>query len=279
VLAAVLALAASAAWGAGDFLGGLKSRTLAPLAILAVAQPVGLAAIAIVVLIAWEPWPGGAVLLAVPAAVLGTLGLVAFFRGMAAGAISLVAPIAATGALIPVGYGLATGERPSPFQLLGIALAVGGAAVTSYEPGSGAERPRLAAGVPWALLAALGFGGFFIPMHEAGEVSPLWATFVFRLASNTLVLVAVLGFRPRLARAPRDLVALGCIGLADTSGNVLFAAASAQEGLVSIVSVLASLYPVVTVALARLYLHERVRRVQEAGAAATLAGVVLVSAG
>src|ERR671910_394872 len=119
MLAAILALGASVAWGVGDFLGGIKSRTLAPLAVLA--------------LVHWEPWPGRDVLLAVPAAVLGTTGLIAFYRGMAAGAISLVAPIAATGVLLPVGFGLATGERPSAVQLAGIALAVGGAVVTSYE--------------------------------------------------------------------------------------------------------------------------------------------------
>ncbi len=279
MLAAVLALGASVAWGLGDFLGGLKSRALSPLAVMAVAQPVGLAAVAIAAAIHWEPWPGNRVLLAVPAAVLGTCGLVAFYRGMATGSISLVAPIAATGALIPVAFGLATGERPSPFQLAGIVLAVGGAVVTSYEPGVGSERPRLASGVAWALVAAVGFGGYFIPMHEAAEGDFLWASLVFRLASNTLVLAAVLTFRPRLTRSPLALATLACIGLADTGGNVLFAAASAQDALVSVVSVLASLYPVVTVALARVYLREQVGRVQEAGAAATLAGVVLVSAG
>jgi drug/metabolite transporter (DMT)-like permease len=252
---------------------------MAPLAVLAVAQPVGLAAIAIIVAVGRQPWPGTSVLLAAPAAVLGTVGLVAFYRGMAAGTISLVAPIAATGALIPVAFGLATGERPSSFQLTGIVLAVGGAVVTSYEPGTAERRGGLAAGVAWALVAAIGFGGFFIPMHEAAEDGFLWAVLVFRIASTTLVLAATLVVRPRLPRSRRDLTAIACIGLADTGGNVFFAAAAAEQGLVSIVSVLASLYPVVTVALARTYLRERVGRVQEAGAVATLAGVVLVSAG
>jgi drug/metabolite transporter (DMT)-like permease len=278
VLAAVLALGASVAWGVGDFLGGLKSRTLAPLAVLAVAQPVGLAAMLVVAAIHWEPWPGESALLAAPAALLGTLGLVAFYQGMAAGSISLVAPIAATGALLPVGFGLAIGERPSALQLAGIGLAVGGAVVTSYEPGAASERPRVAAGVGWALLAAVAFGGYFIPMHAASDGDFVWATLVFRLTSFSLVVAAVLAFRPRLTRSPRDLALIACIGLADTSGNVLFAAAASQ-GLVSVVSVLASLYPVVTVALARVYLRERVTRVQEAGAVATLTGVVMVSAG
>jgi drug/metabolite transporter (DMT)-like permease len=279
VLAAVLALAASVSWGVGDFLGGLKSRTLAPIAVLAVAQPVGLAAIALTVALSREPWPGSSVWLAAPAAVLGTSGILAFYRGMAAGTISLVAPIAATGALIPVAFGLATGERPSALQLGGIVLAVGGAVVTSYEPGTGGRRGGLAAGIAWALVAAVAFGSFFIPMHEAAEDGFLWAVLVFRIVSTALVLVAALIFRPRLPRGRRDLTTIAVIGLADTGGNVFFAAAAAEQGLVSVVSVLASLYPVVTVILARLYLRERVGRVQEAGAAATLAGVVLVSAG
>ena len=278
MVAAVLALAASVAWGIGDFLGGIKSRTLAPLAVLAVAQPVGLALMLVVGLVHWEPWPGREVLFAVPAAALGTTGLIAFYRGMAAGAISLVAPIAATGVLIPVAFGLATGERPSALQLVGIALAVGGAVVTSYEPGSATQRPRIAAGIGWALLAAVAFGGYFIPMHAASEDDFVWAALVFRTTSFSLVLIAVLALRPRLARAPRDLAVIACIGIADTSGNVFFAAAASQ-GLVSVVSVLASLYPVVTVVLARVYLRERVTRVQEAGAVTTLAGVALVSAG
>jgi drug/metabolite transporter (DMT)-like permease len=278
VLSPLLALGASVAWGIGDFIGGLKSRTLAPLAVLAIAQPVGFAAMAIVALIHWEPWPGPSVLWALPAAVLGTLGLIAFYRGMAAGVISLVAPIAATGALLPVAFGLATGERPSPVQLAGILLAIGGAVVTSYEPRTATERPRLAAGIGWALLAAIAFGGYFVPMHAAAESDFVWATFVFRATSFSLVALAVLVVRPRLPRARRDLAVIACVGLADTSGNVLFAAAASQ-GLVSVVSVLASLYPVVTVVLARVYLSERVTRVQEGGAAATLGGVVLVSAG
>ena len=278
MLAAALALGASVAWGIGDFLGGLKSRTLSPLAVLAVAQPVGLAMLLIAASIRWEPFPGRTVMWAAPAAVLGTLGLIAFYRGMAAGSISLVAPIAATGALLPVAFGLATGERPSQLQLFGIALAVGGAVVTSYERGTGSRPPRLAAGVGWALLAAVGFGGYFIPMHAAAQADFLWAALVFRLCSNTLVLAAVLARRPTLSRSPRELATIACIGLADTGGNVLFAAAASQ-GLVSVVSVLGSLYPVVTVMLARIYLRERVGRVQEAGAAATLAGIVAVSAG
>jgi drug/metabolite transporter (DMT)-like permease len=277
VPAAVLALAASAVWGIGDFLGGWRSRTLAPLAVLAVSQPIGLALLAIVVVARWQGPPGPKVALVVPAALFGTIGLFAFFRGMAAGAISIVAPIAGTSAVVPVAYGLATGDSPSDPQLLGFAAALGGVVLTSFDRRA-AGRVQLAAGVGWGLLAALAFGGYFVPMHEASGGDFLWAAFLFRTASTTLVWCAVLALRPPLRSARPYLPTLAAIGAADTGGNVFFAAASAH-GVVSVVSVLASLYPVVTVLLARLALHERVARSQEAGVAVTLAGIVLVSAG
>lgn len=275
--AALLALAASISWGIGDFLGGLRSRVLRPLTVLAVSQPVGLALVGLAVAARGVGPPGPRVLLVCPAAVLGTLGLVAFYRGMAAGAISVVAPIAGTSAAIPVAYGLATGDDPSPLQELGFAAAIVGIVLASWERGR-AGRVPVAAGVGWGLVAALAFGGYFVPMHAASQGDFLWAAFLFRAASTTLVWAAVLLLRPRLGAARRSLPSLAAIGVLDTGGNVFFAAASGL-GLVSVVSVLASLYPVVTVLLARLTLRERVARMQEVGVAITLASVVLVSAG
>jgi drug/metabolite transporter (DMT)-like permease len=278
VTAALLALAASVAWGVGDFLGGLKSRTIAVLTVMAIAQAVGLAWIAIIVALRGEGFPGAGVLWAVPAALCGTLGLAAFYRGMAAGSISIVAPLAATGAVIPVVAGIALGDRPSVVQLVGFPLAIGGAVVASREPHPALGAGRIAAGVPWALLAAVGFGLFFLPMHEAGTHDYLWAALVFRTSSFSVVLCALAIARPPLRVGGADVGVLALVGVLDTAGNVFFAASSGS-GLVSVVSVLASLYPVVTVALAWLYLRERLDFSQAAGVAAALAGVVLISAG
>jgi drug/metabolite transporter (DMT)-like permease len=275
LLTAALALAAAASWGVGDFLGGLKSRSLSPIAILIVAQPIGLTLLAIWVAARGEGPPGSSVLWACLASVLGTTGLVAFYRGMAAGALSIVAPIAGAGAAIPVIWGLARGDHPSGLQELGFVAAFAGVILASFE-----WRPqatRLAAGAGWAVIAMLAFGAYYIPMHAASHGDFLWAAFVFRLTSTTLIACAWLVLRPRRARRA-DLPVLASIGVLDTGGNVFFAAASSR-GLVSVVSVLASLYPVVTVLLARAVLHERVHRSQELGIALALGGIVLISAG
>jgi drug/metabolite transporter (DMT)-like permease len=277
--AALLALAASVGWGIADFLGGLKSRTIPLLAVLALAQPIGLALIAIVVLIGGVGEWRSAVLWAIPAAVLGSVGIAAFYRGMATGTISIVAPIAATGVLIPVVVGIATGDRPSALQLVGFPLAIGGAVIASRETGPALGRGRIAAGVPWALVAAVTFGGYFIPMSVAADADVLWAALVFKVSAASLLIAAFAAVRPRVVGLGRnDVVAITAIGIADSSANVFFAAAAAV-GLVSVVSVLASLYPVVTVALAWIVLHERMSPIQRAGVFAALAGVVLISAG
>ena len=275
MFAAALALAAAASWGVGDFLGGLKSRSLNPVAILIVAQPIGLTLLAIWVAVRGQGPPGSEVLWACLASVLGTTGLVAFYRGMAAGALSIVAPIAGAGAAIPVIWGLAHGDHPSGYQELGFAAALIGVVLASFERRP--EAARLAAGVGWAVIAMVAFGAYYIPMHEASHGDFLWAAFVFRLTSTTLIAAAWLVLRPPSARRA-DLPVLASIGILDTGGNVFFAAASAK-GLVSVVSILASLYPVVTVLLARAVLHERVHRSQELGIALALAGIVLISAG
>jgi drug/metabolite transporter (DMT)-like permease len=275
MFAAALALAAAVAWGIGDFLGGLKSRTLRPIAVLIVAQPIGGALLGIWVAIRGEGPPGTNVFWASVAAIFGTIGLIAFYRGMAAGALSIVAPIAGAGAAIPVVWGLARGDNPSAYQELGFAAALVGVVLASFERRP--EAARLAGGVGWAAIAMVAFGAYYVPMHTASQGDFLWAAFVFRLTSTSLVATAWLALRPPSARRA-DLPTLAAIGVLDTSGNVFFAAAS-ENGVVSVVSILASLYPVVTVLLARAVLHERVHRSQELGIALALTGIVLISAG
>jgi drug/metabolite transporter (DMT)-like permease len=274
-MTAAAALLASVAWGVADFLGGLKSRVVPALVVLMLAQVSGVLAIGLVVAIAGNAPPGPSVLWAALAGVFGTVGLAAFYRGMAVGSISVVAPIAAVGAVVPVVFGIATGDDVSGPQILGFVLALSGVAMASFERQVG--EVRLAAGVPWAIAAVIGFGGYYVPMHEASEQDFLWAAFVFRSTVAVVAFAAWLVLRPPVAAARGHLGAIAMIGLLDTAGNTLFAAA-ASLGEVSVVSVLATLYPVTTVALAAIVLSERMQRVQFVGVVSALAGVVLISA-
>lgn len=275
--AIVLALGASLSWGVADFFGPLKGRTLGALRVLFFVQVSGFVAIAIAVAVRGTGPHDAAVLLAIPAALSGTLGLFAFYRGMAAGAMSVVAPIAGVSAAVPVAVGLATGERPSLVQVTGIVLSLAGVGLASREHHEG--ESRVAAGVGLALLAAIGFGGYFVPMHAAGAADFWWASLIFRSTSLLVVVVAVTVARPSLRISRLDLAFVSAVGIGDLLGNLLFAAASSQHGLLSVTSVLASLYPIITVALARAVLHERVERSQQAGIVATLAGVAMITAG
>ncbi|HZD87463.1 MAG TPA: DMT family transporter [Gaiellaceae bacterium] len=275
--AALLALGASIAWGVGDYAGGLKSRVLPALTVLAASQPFGLAALAVAVAARGSGPPGAEVAWAALSALLGTIGLVAFYRGMAVGAMSVVAPIAAAAAAIPVVWGVLAGESLSLTQTVGIGAALAGGITASLERHP--ERTRLATGTGWAVLAMLCFGAYYVPMHAAASHDWLWPTFLFRCTSVPLVWGAALARRSPPRGVRPHLGVLAAIGILDTGGNVLFAAAAAAHGLLSVVSVLGSLYPVVTVLLARLLLGERVQRTQDVGVLVALAGVVLVTAG
>jgi drug/metabolite transporter (DMT)-like permease len=269
-----LALGASLAWGISDFAGPLVARTIGTLRVLFWAQIGGLLAIGLAVAIRGQGPAGWAVLFAILASIGGMLGLFAYYRGIQRGAISVVAPIAGVSAIVPVIFGIATGDSPSALQLTGVACALLGVALASIEHHEGSRR--VAAGAGLALLAAAGFGFYFPWMHAAGKADFWWASLVFRIVALVLVAAVVAQQRAPLKLGRRDLAIVFAIGIGDTVGNALFAAASGK-GLVSLTSVLASLYPVVTVLLAASVLRERVAPMQRAGIALTLAGVVLIS--
>lgn len=173
--AAALALAASLAWGVSDFIAGLQSRRLPLLTVLALSQAVGLLGIAGIVAVSGKGPPGaGPLALAAASAVAGLAGLSAFYRGLAVGAMSVVAPVSATAAGIPVAYGLATGDQPSALQTAGIAMALVGVILASREEESTANGPRtrVAAGFGLALVAALGFGSFFVAIGRRATTAP-----------------------------------------------------------------------------------------------------------
>ena len=273
--ALLLAFASSVTWGAGDFLGGLKSRQLPLLNVLVATQIAGFALIGLYVVIRGEGPPAGDLFLWAPLSGLaGALGLAAFYRGLAVGNMGVVAPISSTAAVVPLVVGEAGGDRPAALQYAGIALALVGVALASREEvGAGTAR-----GAGLALLSALGFGLFFVGMDNASDADVGWAIFFNRAASVTVLLAAFAVLRPPLDVRRADLPVLALIGVFDISANAMFAVAS-TKGLVSLVSVLGSLYPLTTVALAAVVLGERPHRIAQVGVVLALAGVALIAAG
>lgn len=281
-----LALLSSALWGSADFLGGLLSRRRPAALVVGTSQAVGLVAITLVALpagalddpTAYLPW-------AVGAGVAGIVGLTCFYAALAAGTMGVVSPIAALGVVVPVLVGLARGERPAGIQLVGIAVAVTGVVLASGPELSGRAglRPVLL-----AVVAALGFGLALLFIAEGSRTSTLMTLVTMRLTSVSLAVLALVVAlrrvssgrldRGRLRLDRRDLGLVAVVGVGDVAANLTFGLASTRDD-VSVVAVLGSLYPVVTVLLARIVLRERLGPAQSFGVAAALGGVAMIAGG
>ncbi len=276
-LALGLALASSVVWGVADFSGGSLARRLPTFAVTVVSQGAGFVVLFVAVAIRGEIGmrPFG---LGVLAGLGGGFGLACFYRALALGTMSVVSPVAACGAVVPFGISLATGERPSTLAVGGAAVALGGAVLASVAEHR-AESPDRSRAMALAFAAALSLGLFvyFLGLGSR-EGDPLSTLAGARVGSLGLLLAGA-GVLRRSLRLPRAMVpAVAAVGLADVGANALFAVASGH-GLLSLVSVLGSLYPVVTVVLAYLLLGERLTRPQRLGVAAALAGVAAIAAG
>lgn len=247
------------------------------LAVLLVSQAPTLVALAIVVGIRRTPLqPGAWIIFGILAGLVGLAGLAAFYRAMAIGVVSVVAAIAATAPIVPILVGLALGERPSIAQFAGMLLALGGIGLLAFDRRRPATSGRLVPGAGLALLAALAFGFFLVAIRYASRPDPLYGVVAVRIGSVAALAVLGLLFRSRIRVAAADLPSLFLVGTLDVGGDILFAFAT-TIGLVSIVSILSSLYPVVTILLARLVLNERMARLQQAGIVLAFAGVALIS--
>jgi len=271
-VAVLLALSSSLLWGWSDFLGGTLSRRVPAATVVALSQSVALLSLVpLVVLLGDRP---DSLLPGLAAGLAGAVGLGAFYAALAAGTMGVVAPIAATGATLPVVVGLVQGEEPALLQGVGIVLALLGVVLASGPELSGgaAARPLLL-----AMLAACGFGTVMALVAEGSEgPSGAVLTTMLLLRVTEVGAVAPVALRRGLGDWRAVVPLLGLIGIVDVSANVCFAYAS-RSGLLSVVAVLGSLYPVVTVLLARQLHGERLARVQVAGVVGTLAGVGLIA--
>ena len=274
----LLALAASASWGVSDFLAGVTTRRLTLATVMGVTTPLGILLVGAIVLIRWDAPPDATyVLWGAATGVLAAAGIAALYQALTLGRMGVVAPIAATAPVIPVAYGLIRGDRPSTLQGVGMALAVAGIVLTGREHDVGAAR-RVAAGAGFAVFSAATFGGAFITLDQASNADPYWATFVVRVTSSLVVAAVLLVLGSRICAPRSRWPALAVIATLDVGGVLLFAV-STTKGLISVVSVLVSLVPVFVAVLARTVLHERLERIQIAGAATAVAGAALISAG
>lgn len=280
VLSVVLALGAALSWGVSDFIGGVTSRRVALNWVLMCTQLVGLVIVLPFALgRGWPGFDGVTILFAVGGSLAGLVGIASLYRAIALGVASIAAPISGTGAILPVAFGLVRGEPTSVLQDAGMVLALLGIVAASRTGEEQAHLgPDAGKGVAFAVLAAIGFGGFFILLHEASTRDVLWAVTIQRATGFGLLALIALVRRPACPPTWRDAPRLVAVGTLDQSANVLYGFAS-TIGLVSLSSVLVSLYPMMTVLLARVVLKERMSLVQRSGVALAIAGAALVAAG
>lgn len=277
-LAVVLGLLVALTYGSGDFLGGIASKRNPPTAVVAVSQAFGLAIMAVLVVVDGGAFAGRDFVAGAGAGAIGLIGVILLYRGLAGGTMSVVAPITAVGAgVLPLVWGLAIGERPGALAMLGVVAALAAVVlVSAADAVEGAAVQR--ADIALALAAGAAFGMVFVLLGTTDESSGMWPVFGARLASVALVTTGVLATRRPLRPAPGTLPTIAGAGALDAGANALYLLAS-REGLLSVVSVLSSLYPAATIVLARIFLRERMNRVQLLGIALALGGVTLIATG
>lgn len=221
---------------------------------------------------------------ALAAGLCGIAGLGAFYRGLAIGTMAIVAPISATGVALPVAVGLLQGDEPGPVASAGLVLAIVGVVLASRETRPDDVPPlredARRQSVILALFAGLAFGAYFTFADLASEESVEWALLLSRVISTPVLLVIVIASVgvAAIPRSPVTLLQLAAIGMLDLVANACYNVAT-TKGDLSGVAVAAALYPVVTVMLAAVFLHERVRGSQAVGVVAALTGVVMIAAG
>lgn len=276
-VAVVLALCCAAVYGVGDWCGGRSSRTQPALVVAAAGQTVSLVLIGFTVLVMGRSVPsahdwawsgiGG---------IVGALGIATLYHGLANGDVSVVAPVSAVvGASLPVLVGLVQGERPGVVRLTGVVLGVAAIALVSGALGGHQHNtsPRI---IGYAVCSGTCFGLLFVAFQHTSSASGMWPLFIARLASvPALALVVGIG-RVRAIPHRRSLAIAATAGALDMAANVLYLVA-VRQGLLSVVAVIASLYPASTVALAFVIDRERVSRWQAVGLGIGVAALALVS--
>jgi len=310
----ILALTAAVLYGTADFLGGVASRRASVFAVLALTVPAGAVVMVLVALLGQVPALGGllghgglgtpasvgdwsAAGWAAASGVCGAVGLIAFYTGFASAPISVVAPVAAlVSATLPVGVAIAGGERPAATVIAGGLICLVAIVLVSAQPadharperGEGPVGPGRGGGIRLVTsgrllalgcgaAAGVGFGLFFVFLKNAGQSGVLWPVAISRSAGTVVAFGIVLATRTRLRSGRSGITAIALVsGGIDAAANVCYVLAT-RAGLFGLAVVITSLYPGMTVLLARVLLGERMRWLQRAGLLLAAVGVMLVT--
>lgn len=290
-MAAVLALFTSATYGVANYLGPRLARDAPYLLLLVIGQGVSLLlSIAVVVAVGAGPPGSGDLGWAAVAGIGNAVGLMLFYEAARIGPLSIVMPVGSIGVAIPIGAGLSSGESVTSTQLAGIVLAVAGLVLVARRPGrpvatvpgdvlpaETAEQAQRRHAIVLSLLAAVAFGVFLAAIKPAAEESAAWAVAVSRFALVAILAGMALRAGVFAWRAPAGRIAMLAVpGVLLFAGTLAYAAAT-REGDLTVVSVLGSLFTIVTVGLAVALDHERLPRIAWAGVAGAIAGVILLS--
>jgi drug/metabolite transporter (DMT)-like permease len=285
----ILALAAAVLYGTADFLGGAAARRASPFAVIALTVPAG--ALVVLAVIAVATLTGGGALVAVggwesagwaaAGGVVGTMGLIAFYAGFASAPMSVVAPVSAlVSTVLPVGVAMADGERPGASVIVGALICLAAIVMISAEknPAAGAaSSAHKLRGLGYGVAAGAAFGLFFLFLRNAGHTAVLWPVGIQRLTGTAVALAAFAIIRPERAAINKQLLCIALMsGVLDSAANVCYVLAT-RIGMFGLAVVITSLYPGITVLLARFVLRERMRLLQQVGLVLAAAGVILVS--
>jgi drug/metabolite transporter (DMT)-like permease len=286
----LLGLAAAVLYGTGDFFGGLATRKVPVLAVLLLAQAAGV----IIALPAAAIWPGPASVAGLAwgtaAGLIGGGGLIIFYLGLAAGPMSVVAPVSGlVSTVLPVTVALAQGERPGTGVYAGALLCLAAVVLTSCAgDDTPARSPRAAPrrylpgavrALGYGIASGIAFGLFFLLIRNAGQSGELWPVAAARIGELTVVLVTAAVLRRSLlphGAQGRLRLAAAAAGAIDVTANICYVAAT-RTGMFGLAVVLAALYPAATVLLARVVLGERLRWIQRAGLGLAAIGIILVT--
>jgi drug/metabolite transporter (DMT)-like permease len=289
----IFALTAALLYGSADFLGGVATRRARVIAVLPLSAASGAVIVLVAALLAGQSVNAAGLGWGAAGGAVGGVGLMVFYAGLAEGPMSVVAPVSALmSTVLPIGFALAEGERLTAIEYAGVAVCLIAIVLVSSAASADSQRDRRAGlrgwlgrtgfhgrAVGYGLVAGTTFGLFFIFLRNAGREGELWPVTAARLAGLGVILLAAIATRTRpvLAGAsPRLLLATVGSGVLDATANVFYVYAT-RAGLFGLAVVLISLYPGITVVLARFALGERMRPTQQAGLLLAAVGVALVS--